>query len=286
MGPFLIGNLLNYGLMGVLAVQVYFYSLAFPRDRLANKALVGVILCLDIVQTCCATVYIWHILIVGWGDMAYIEHAPWSISTLSPTAGTVAFIVQSFFAWRIWILGTRRWPYILIVGAILLTALASCAMSFCYGIALVTTSPNASHMFESTALVAWLVTSIVCDLMITVTLSVQLWMKKQKEFHFVNHVVHRGVRMALETGGLTCGVAIAELVLFLTPQSPYLHMLVIISGKIYSNSLLASLNSRAPIFRKDDPADEEVWEVNNASITFRRTATARTMTHTGVRSEV
>ncbi|KAF8074483.1 hypothetical protein FPV67DRAFT_582646 [Lyophyllum atratum] len=257
MGPFLIGNLLNYGLMGVLAVQVYFYTLAFPNDRLANKALVGVIMGLDIVQTSCATMYIWDIIIVGWGDVARIEHAPWSISTLPPTAGTVAFIAQSFFAWRVWILGTRRWPFVLIVGATLVTALASCAMSFCYGIALVTTSPYASRMFESNALMAWLATSIVCDLMITVTLSVQLWMKKQKTFHFVNHVVHRGVRMAIETGGLTCGVAIAELVLFLTPQSSYLHMLVIISGKIYSNSLLASLNSRAPIFRKDDPADEE-----------------------------
>ncbi|KAF8054999.1 hypothetical protein FPV67DRAFT_1545907 [Lyophyllum atratum] len=141
-------------------------------------------------------------------------------------------------------------------------------------------------MFESNALMAWLATSIVCDLMIIVTLSVQLWIKKQKTFHFVNHVVHRGMRMAIETGGLTCGVAIAELVLFLTPQSSYLHMLVIISGKIYSNSLLASLNSRAPIFRKDDPADEEVWEVNHASIAFRRTTTTRTMTHTGVCSEV
>ncbi|KAF8074482.1 hypothetical protein FPV67DRAFT_582630 [Lyophyllum atratum] len=261
--------------MGVLAVQVYFYSIAFPSDRLVTKTLVYVVFALDIVQTCFSTVYVWHILIVGWGNMEHVHDAPWSITTLSPTAGIVALLVQSFFAWRIWVLGAERRTFIPLVSGIVLRvytqfAFASCVTAFAYGIALVQ-APLSSHGL----LLGWLATSIVCDLLITITLVQQLWIKRHKEFRFTNIVVHRALRIAIETGAVTCGVAIIELVLCLTPKSPYVHLLILVSGKIYSNSLLVSLNSRAPFFRKNCPADEEVWEIENPSIAFERTITAR-----------
>ncbi|KAF8055000.1 hypothetical protein FPV67DRAFT_1750531 [Lyophyllum atratum] len=266
-------------LMGVLAVQVYFYSIAFPSDRLVTKTIVYVVFALDVVQTCFSTVYVWHILIIGWGDMEHVHDTPWSISTLSPAAGIVALLVQFFFAWRVWVLGAESWTSIPLVSGIIVFAFASCVAAFTYGIALVK-APLASHGL----LLGWLTTSIVCDLLITITLVLQLWIKRRKGFRFTNIVVHRALRIAVETGAVTCGVAIIELVLCLTPKSPYVHLLILVSGKIYSNSLLVSLNSRAPFFRKNCPADEEVWEIENPSIAFRRTITA-TSTELGLPSE-
>ncbi|KAF5368265.1 hypothetical protein D9615_010364 [Tricholomella constricta] len=109
--PQFIGNLLNYALMGVLAMQVYFYTLTFQEDRLAIKSLVYLVFVLDIIQTCFSTHYFWQSLVDGWGDTSPAI-AAWSLGTLTPLAGSIAFIVQSFFAWRIWVLRGSRWPLI------------------------------------------------------------------------------------------------------------------------------------------------------------------------------
>jgi len=69
--------------------------------------------------------------------------------------------------------------------------------------------------------------------------------------------------MTIEMGIITLVTAIAKLVLLtLFNRSTYCSELIIISGKIYSNSLMASLNSRAPMFRKEDISDVEVLEFN------------------------
>ncbi|KAF5371381.1 hypothetical protein D9615_009653 [Tricholomella constricta] len=154
---------------------------------------------------------------------------------------SVAFIVQSFFVRRIWVLKGGRWPLTPLVIAIL-----TLDISLVDG-----------QVLQRSAFIGWLSLSIICDVLITVTLVVQLRSKQSSDFKFVNHVLHRAARMAIETGGLTSLVAIAELVLYMTSRSYFFAL-----GKVYSNSLLASLNSRAPIFRKDDPADEEVWSVH------------------------
>ncbi|KAF5368268.1 hypothetical protein D9615_010365 [Tricholomella constricta] len=257
-GGSFIGNLLNYALMGVLAMQVYFYTLTFQGDRLALKSL-------DIIQTCFSTHYFWHGLVDGWGDSSPAV-ASWSLGTLTPLAGSstspsllledikclqttfdvVAFIVQTFFAWRIWVLKTSRWPSI--QNFLVIIILVS-------DVALIE-----GELLQKSAFTGWLSISIVCDVLITVTLVVQLRAKRNRDFKYVNHVLHRAARMAIETGGLTCLIAIAELALFASWRNVHFFALIIISGKVYSNSLLASLNSRAPTFRKDfPPEDVEVW---------------------------
>ncbi|KAF5368259.1 hypothetical protein D9615_010362 [Tricholomella constricta] len=264
-GPILIGNLLNYALMGVLAVQVYFYTLTFRGDKLAIKLLVYLVLFLDIIQTCFSTHYIWYIA-VDDGEYFNRFHGTWSLRTHTPLAGIIAFIAQSFFAWRIWVLkGDSRLMTPLVI-AILLAALASCVLSICFGITLNELLIDGPVPKRNT-FSGWHYLGIFCDVLITVTLVVQLWAKRSSDFKFVNHVLHRATRMAVETGGLTCAIATVELVLYLRDWNPYFFSLVIFSGKVYSNSMLASLNSRAPTFQKDYPADVEVWPPSTTKTT-------------------
>ncbi|KAF8054998.1 hypothetical protein FPV67DRAFT_951190 [Lyophyllum atratum] len=299
LGPVFIGNLLNYAFMGVLVVQVYFYSLAFRSDRLSLKALVSLVLGLDIIQTGLSTHCSWYasvplrkyaehrctaplafqrfrdVLIVSWGDMAHIQKQTWSVTTLAPMAGSVAFVVQCYYAWRVWILGAHHRITLPIVSLICLSGLASFLMSLCYGIAMNRELSVIASDLQAKFLVAWSSTSMVCDLLITITLVIQLQLRRNQHFRFVNEVVHRTIRMAIETGALTCGIAIAELALYVNGRSTYYNMLIILCGKVYSNSLLASLNSRAPILRKDEPADKDVWHIDEGYISSSRSWTAR-----------
>ncbi|KAG5634820.1 hypothetical protein H0H81_000613 [Sphagnurus paluster] len=54
--------------------------------------------------------------------------------------------------------------------------------------------------------------------------------------------------MSIETGLITCLLAIVELVLYFQAP-PWSFLPGVIIGKVYSNSLLATLNSRSPLFK-------------------------------------
>jgi len=149
-------------------------------------------------------------------------------------------------------------------------------MSFCFAIQPADKYPVDAAVYYETSFMVWLPSNIACDLLITGTLVTLLRSKSNEGFKFVNQVVHRAMRMALETGALTCGVAIAELVLYLNSwRTSYWCLLMIISGKVYSNSLLASLNSRAATFRGDEPADVIVWREDDSEVNV---ASGRTFT--------
>jgi len=268
-GPFFLGTWFNYGFLGILAIQVYLYSISFQNDNLALRILVYGVLIIDTLQTIFSTHYAWSILISDWGDTTKLTQPTWSISTLLPMAGIVSFAVQLFYAWRIWVLGFRRgavksktWITIPAIIVITVTALASCVMSFTFGINLrgFQFVDGRLHILQPASITAWLSLSIICDVLITIVIVIQLRTSRNFDFKFINNILHRAIRMSIETGALAALVAIAEIILYLGGRSLYFFALMTVSGKIYSNSLLASLNSRAPPFRKPDHADTEVFQ--------------------------
>lgn len=115
-----------------------------------------------------------------------------------------------------------------------------------------------------------------------------------------NQMIHRAIRMTIETGALTAAVAITDLVLYLNADANAWYFMLfvlhlptstsisirlssgLLIGKIYSNSLLASLNSRAPIFQIESAdvvtSGGSIWnsnqrstiELNESHVKFRR----------------
>ncbi|KDR70541.1 hypothetical protein GALMADRAFT_877912 [Galerina marginata CBS 339.88] len=91
-------------------------------------------------------------------------------------------------------------------------------------------------------------------------------------------VVDRIVRLTLETGTFTAVIAILNLVLSLLPGHPTYYMgVVAILGKVYSNSMMVSLNSRMNI--AGDMNSTTVGGAYTADSTFSkaRSATAYEM---------
>ncbi|KAI0289819.1 hypothetical protein BC826DRAFT_586296 [Russula brevipes] len=70
---------------------------------------------------------------------------------------------------------------------------------------------------------------------------------------FSNYVLLRVVRLTVETNTLTAAVAIASFVLYVAfPNDIYYTFTAGIIGKLYSNTLLLSLNNR--IYFRDHPS--------------------------------
>ncbi|KAG6818595.1 hypothetical protein H0H93_003656 [Arthromyces matolae] len=246
---------LHTALFGGLSVQVYFYFLSFPDDTLVLKGL--------------GTRYSPTL------DSSNIFLPPIGSPQLSLCHRyAVALLVQYFFAWRIWVLSSEPHSYlkVCIIGIILLTGLASFILSIAFGVTWNTFIHTSEDNFSAaTSMIGFMTTSIVCDglIMITFVTQLQLNMKDRYLFSDIRNILHHATRMALETGTLTCMMAVVQLIIYFNGDIYYL-----ILGKIYSNSLLASLNSRATIFKSSvHVASEE--EFAHDSLVFARPASIR-----------
>ncbi|KAF8151239.1 hypothetical protein K438DRAFT_1943513 [Mycena galopus ATCC 62051] len=270
-GPMLLGHLFNYALLGCAAIQLYVYVLAFPHDKVVVKALVYSVFFLDLLQTAFATHYAWYVLAGGWGDELALLSSPWTLATLAPLTALVAFLVQLFYSWRIWVISNGQKRFIPILAIIGLTATGSCIAGWYAGIRLpnLGSGPLAQVNFKRSiktfnldpAVTTWLAGAMACDILITITLVVLLTLRRNEALVVTKRIVHRAIRMAIETGAVTSAAVTIELALILniTTTSWYL-MLGLFITKIYSNSLLASLNSRSPIF---DGGSKAFWQPSN-----------------------
>ncbi|KAJ7020716.1 hypothetical protein C8F04DRAFT_1143044 [Mycena alexandri] len=273
-GPMLLGHLFNYALLGCVAIQVYVYVLAFPRDRIVVKALVYSVFFLDVLQTGFATHYAWSVLAAGWGDPLALLSTPWTLATLAPLTALVSYLVQLFYLWRIWIISGGKKLLIPIIVMILgLLATGSCIAGWYTGIVLPNggTGPLAQVNFKRSiktldldpVVTTWLAGAMAVDVMITITLVTLLALRRNDALVTTKRIVHRAIRMAIETGAVTSVAVVVELALILNVSTTtWYFMLGLLITKIYSNSLLASLNSRSPVFNGSTTAS---WEPSNSS---------------------
>ncbi|KAJ7889409.1 hypothetical protein B0H13DRAFT_2341530 [Mycena leptocephala] len=107
--PMLVGTLVNWGLLGTLFVQVYLYFLAFPRDKLSFKLIVGFVVIAEILQTLGDTRDAARIFGEGWGNLQALELVGWAWFSVPIMGSTIGCVGQLFFAWRISIFGKSWW---------------------------------------------------------------------------------------------------------------------------------------------------------------------------------
>ncbi|KAF5350319.1 hypothetical protein D9758_012807 [Tetrapyrgos nigripes] len=284
-GPVLIGALMSYLLMGTLILQlceIYLhagrsthsisetdiYYMSFPDDRLFVKLTVYSVFVLDIVSTVAITESAWIMLILGWGRFENLHLVDWGFTTVPLWNSLSSAIVQVFFGWRVWMLGSHHsinefekkfWATMTVfifavsvtqvVGAIVSTARFFPINDLAF----------VSIVFPSTA--TWLSASAAADVMITVCMTVLLRraIARSRRDYYVSDVTRqtdalltRIIRNTIETAAITAGAAILELILFFRLPNTGLHIAIaLILSKLYTNTLLASLNSRAS-FRPEE----------------------------------
>ncbi|KDR68692.1 hypothetical protein GALMADRAFT_78071, partial [Galerina marginata CBS 339.88] len=100
----LVGYLLNWGLLGILSTQVYFYYLAFPKDLTQSKTLVYGVYLFEIVQTLMLTQTCFATFATGFGNLNAINNIGVIWFAVPIMSSLVAFVVQTFYAYRIGLL--------------------------------------------------------------------------------------------------------------------------------------------------------------------------------------
>ncbi|KIK03367.1 hypothetical protein K443DRAFT_481095 [Laccaria amethystina LaAM-08-1] len=242
-GPMLVGFTLNACLYGIMITQVYMYFTSSNKDKTWMKCFVLFLLVADTVNTVFDFLYLYKSLIVNFGDGAFLAKADWLFATDPALTGIIASLVQLFYAWRVRVL-TRSW---LFLGLVFICAISG-------GVAAIVTAfevgriPNFVDFRHFKAVVIiWLAAESVGDLLIT---SILVWYlisrrKHKTGFKSSDLMIDRIIRLTVQTGLITSLVATLDLIFFLYDPAGTHLIFNFPLCKLYTNSLMSSLNARS-----------------------------------------
>jgi len=243
----LLSVLWNWCLYGVLMVQFYVYSYNFPEDKRSIKFLVCFVFFLETVQTGLSGADVYYWFVSGYGDIRHLAFPFAAAFDVPIIESVVSLIVEFFFAHRIWALGVKwaKWFCLFIC----LFSILNAAAAFAGGIYAHIHRSFASGEALRRMAITWLIGNTMADILIASALLYHL-VKRHRDTRgfYGDHALVKIVRLTIETNLLTTSVGIVSLVLVvLFPNENWYTCPTAILGKLYSNTLLASLNNRISI---------------------------------------
>lgn len=269
-GSLIMGLAVNWGLLGMLCLQVYTYYLAFPKDRFPAKLQVYSVFFFECLQS---AIVAHDVVVALTPSLGRSSHHLSTLNSLHthwfsiPAAGGITGGAgQLFFAYRIWMIsGQRGAPF-----AISFLSIASIGAAFV----------SASEFFHAqkfsvvlsgdysfAAVTTWNGISAICDLWIA--LSMPYFLMRNGTGLKSTHVrIVRLVLLLIETGGLTAIMAILHLCLFVS----HIELFVIAGlsiSKTYAITMLVIFNNRVKFSggrfdqeEVEEPSEAEVMETN------------------------
>ncbi|EKM52683.1 uncharacterized protein PHACADRAFT_261275 [Phanerochaete carnosa HHB-10118-sp] len=239
-GPGLVGTFLNVFLYGIMVTQCTFYYSRYPKDRIWLKCLVVGLLIADTTNCVFDICWIYDNLVNHFGDVPYLESGNWVFATDPAMVGIISCTVQLFFAWRVKVLTNNLW----VVAIISLTASTSFFGGVGTAIAIHFVPQFEQFQKFEVIVIIWLIGAAVCDAMITLSLTWHL-RRHKTGFSGTDDILNKIIRLTVQNGLLTAVWASIDLVVYLsTPTGLHLAFNFPLA-KLYTNSLMSSLNSRS-----------------------------------------
>ncbi|KAJ7323976.1 hypothetical protein DFH08DRAFT_968981 [Mycena albidolilacea] len=243
-GAYQIGVLVSYVLFGVATAQTYMYFSHFPEDSPKLKALVAFVWVCEMGFTVCIGYALYEYTIIGYGrpEIIFDSSRARSLDMAYLFDGSIAASVQGFFSYRIYALSRKLYIPIVIWTLILLRLLA-CVMLCVEGL-------EATSIATYQIQWEWLVTSLssvstVNDCVITVTLCILLHKQRTNAYKRTGTLLNKLILWTIETGMLTSASAVVTVVFTVAMKGNFIFFgFYILEARLFSNSLLANLNSR------------------------------------------
>ncbi|KAI9467365.1 hypothetical protein BJY52DRAFT_65636 [Lactarius psammicola] len=241
-GAILLGCFAAVALSGVLALQTCIYYRLYPKDRRLNKVMVAVVWTLDATHSCLICSSAWKYLIPNFGNVSYQGHVPITVALSIGVTAFVTLITQLFYVRRLLRLSNNNW---FIVGPLLLLVVGRVASGLVTTVELARLQnfPAFTARFKSVFTLG-LALSSVADVIITFGMCFYLQESRQG-LGIMDKVVGSIIVYTVNNGALTCVSTIVSMICWLTmPHNLIFMALHFAIGKMYANSLLATLNTR------------------------------------------
>lgn len=241
-GPTQVGGLLSATLFGCLACQTYLYFARFTSDGLALKITVSAISLLQLGQFVCIITILWTMTVSTYGDPSRLNVLPLAADLTIILSGFTAFIVQSFYAFRLWKLTRNIFLPILceIISVVAQTSMLILSARAIYMKDLTTFMDRQIVLIS----LGWLARG-ACDFITTAGIAWTLKKKRVSDFSDMVTTVDRLIYWTLETALITSLMSVAMTTLFIVKRQNFVWFGVwLIYPNVVGNSLLASLNRR------------------------------------------
>ncbi|KAF9447379.1 hypothetical protein P691DRAFT_802529 [Macrolepiota fuliginosa MF-IS2] len=242
-----IGAIITAALYGLTTLQTYFYYVHYPDDGLGLKALVSLIWVLDSLHMAVVSYCIYYYLVINYSNPIALGVGHWSLFISVGLNIVIACIVQCFFTRKIHALCKPKLKWF-VTAFISLSVLAH----FAFGIetvAFLFIKKELARLPEMTLIAAtpFAITAVLSDIFIAAALCFLLHGRKTG-FKNTNTVVSKLIVYAINRCLLTSVVAVVEVIAFsASPHTLWYLAIDFVIGKLYANSLLATLNSRQSI---------------------------------------
>ncbi|RPD77502.1 hypothetical protein L226DRAFT_521153 [Lentinus tigrinus ALCF2SS1-7] len=252
-GPIFIGVVFNIALYGIMVTQTYLYFQMYKRDRTWMKLLVFLLFICDTVNCAFDVAFVYIPLVNNFGGFYYLfmsVNGP-TLNTQATTKrslelagyslqGFIAALVQFFFAWRVKVLTANMFA----VCVICFCSFAQLCGGLGTSIAVGMIPEFVQFRKFQVIVIIWLAFSAVADTLITAAL---VWHLRRNKtgMALTDGIINKIIRMTVQTGLITALCAIIDLILFIVSPTG-LHLIFNLPlSKLYTNSLMSSLNSRS-----------------------------------------
>ncbi|PPQ92484.1 hypothetical protein CVT25_010429 [Psilocybe cyanescens] len=189
----------------------------------------------------------WDYLIAHFGKDRRVDFIPESIALSVIFTAVLTFFAQCFFAHRIFLLSKRNWYFTAPILFLAIGRLAAASVSGGEMITLKSYTLFRQH-FRWLFSVGLALSSTV-DILVTLLLFFLL-QKSRRQSMSLNEIIDTLILYTFEIGSLTSAATVISMICWLTLENNLVFLgLHFVIGKLYANSLLATLNTRQEIGR-------------------------------------
>ncbi|KAF7358818.1 ANK-REP-REGION domain-containing protein [Mycena sanguinolenta] len=240
-GAIYIGVVFAALFQGMLTVQAYIYYEGFPDDSWVLKWLVAVVWTLDFVHLGVIASVPWVTLVENWGNPAVFLQIPPGLPVHMVLVAAATFLCQAFFLHRLWRFSQKNG---ILVGILSFGSFAVYAIDFFMAVQLLANPSPSTYQGDTAEIVSMFSIRAATDLCLALTLVWYLHRGKTG-FDRTNFVITRIIQYTVATGLVSSIFALACAIAdFLKPKSLIFSALHFSLGRMYTNALLATLNSR------------------------------------------
>jgi len=268
LGAVEIATFLGLVLFGVSLAQGYTYYQRSAGDSFRLKLFVAVLLLMESFHSFTASHTIYYDTVARFRDA---EINSYSLSANAATETLITVLVQCFYSHRIYRLSNGKLP-------VSIACFTLAILRFLFGIAVSAESVIDVHRTPNWVVFVtdfnWLITTMLAvggaaDILIAISMLVYLRkMSSATNMKSTTDIINRLVRWSLQSGLLTSMTSLTVIVCFQAMANLVWFGLYVILAKLYSNSLLVSLNARPPRTRADGRIRRQAATIHSTHIDF------------------
>jgi hypothetical protein len=236
-------------LWGVSCIQTWYYFRRYPKDFWYVKLLVVVTMIVDTIHQILITHTIYFYLVTNYAYPPALASMIWSMNLQVVFNGMLDLLVQGFLTYRVYLLSYKNR---LLAGAFALMVLGLFSIQLAYTILALQLVPIVELARLKALAMSVDIMAATLDLLLAVTLCYLLHTSRTG-FKTTDNTISRIMLFTVNTGLMTSICATTALITYLVFRNALIYVaFYFLGGRLYTNSLLATLNSRPISHATDD----------------------------------